>query len=95
MLLAAAGVGRAPPTVARLGFWSAVAAATFAAVYVVAQVGEWADLLVPFLALQIYYPPLIWPASLWAIIVPGAALSLAALFGREAWFGAANGATDD
>lgn len=40
-------------------------------------------LLLPFLALQIYYPPLIWPASLWAITFPGVALSLAVLFRRR------------
>ena len=40
-------------------------------------------LLLPFLALEIYYSPLIWPASLWAVTFPGAALSLAALFGRD------------
>jgi len=37
-------------------------------------------LLIPFLALQIYYHPLIWPASLWAITFPGATISLARLF---------------
>lgn len=40
-------------------------------------------LLLPFLALQIYYHPLIWPASLWAITFPGATISLARLFGRR------------
>lgn len=39
-------------------------------------------LLLPFLALQIYYPPLIWIASLWAITFPGATISLALLFRR-------------
>jgi len=37
-------------------------------------------LLIPFLALQIYYHPLIWPASLWAITFPGATISLAMIF---------------
>ena len=37
-------------------------------------------LLIPFLALQIYYHPLIWPASLWAITFPGATISLTKLF---------------
>jgi len=37
-------------------------------------------LLIPFLALQIYYHPLIWPASLWAITFPGSTISLAILF---------------
>jgi len=40
-------------------------------------------LLVPFLALQIYYHPLIWPASLWAITFPGATISLTMLFKRN------------
>lgn len=40
-------------------------------------------LLLPFLALQIYYHPLIWPASLWAITFPGATISLARLFARR------------
>ena len=39
-------------------------------------------LLIPFLALQIFYHPLIWPASLWAITFPGATISLARLFKR-------------
>lgn len=39
-------------------------------------------LLLPFLALQIYYHPLIWPASLWAVTFPGATISLAVLFRR-------------
>lgn len=41
-------------------------------------------LLLPFLALQIYYPPLIWPASLWAVTFPGSTISLAILFRRTA-----------
>jgi hypothetical protein len=41
-------------------------------------------LVLPFLALQIYYPPLIWVASLWAITFPGATISLALLFRRHA-----------
>jgi hypothetical protein len=40
-------------------------------------------LLIPFLALQIYYHPLIWPASLWAITFPGATISLGILFRRQ------------
>jgi hypothetical protein len=40
-------------------------------------------LLIPFLALQIYYHPLIWPASLWAITFPGVTISLAILFRRQ------------
>ena len=40
-------------------------------------------ILVPFLALQIYYHPLIWPASLWAITFPGATISLTMLFKRS------------
>jgi hypothetical protein len=40
-------------------------------------------LLIPFLALQIYYHPLIWPAALWAITFPGATISLAIIFRRS------------
>jgi hypothetical protein len=36
--------------------------------------------LIPFLLLQIYYHPLIWPASLWAITFPGATITLALIF---------------
>lgn len=39
-------------------------------------------LLLPFLAFQIYYHPLIWAASAWAITFPGATISLAVLFRR-------------
>ena len=39
-------------------------------------------LLLPFLALQMYYHPLIWIASLWAVTFPGATWSLAILFRR-------------
>lgn len=39
-------------------------------------------LLLPFLALQMYYHPLIWIASLWALTFPGAMWSLALLFHR-------------
>lgn len=39
-------------------------------------------LLIPFLALQMYYHPLIWIASLWAITFPGATWSLAIVFKR-------------
>lgn len=39
--------------------------------------------ILPFIALQMYWHPLIWIASLWAITFPGATLSLAALFGRS------------
>jgi hypothetical protein len=41
-------------------------------------------LLIPFLLLQNYYHPLIWPASLWAVTFPGATISLAMLFRRNA-----------
>ena len=37
-------------------------------------------LLIPFLALQIYFHPLIWIASLWAITFPGSTISLAIIF---------------
>ena len=39
-------------------------------------------LLLPFLALQIYFHWLIWIAALWAVTFPGATLSLAILFRR-------------
>jgi len=39
-------------------------------------------LLIPFLALQIYFHPLIWIAALWAVTFPGATWSLAILFKR-------------
>lgn len=38
--------------------------------------------LIPFLALQMYYPPLIWGGSLWAITFPAASLLLAIHFNR-------------
>jgi hypothetical protein len=40
-------------------------------------------LLLPFLALQMYWPELIWPASLWALTFPAATLTLALLFQRS------------
>jgi hypothetical protein len=40
-------------------------------------------LILPFLALQIYYHPLIWIAALWAITFPGVTISLAVLFRRS------------
>lgn len=39
-------------------------------------------LLLPFLVLQMYYHPLIWIASLWAVTFPGSAWTLALLFRR-------------
>lgn len=39
-------------------------------------------LLLPFIALQMYFHPLIWIASLWAITFPGATWSLALIFRR-------------
>ena len=39
-------------------------------------------LLLPFLALQMYFHPLIWLASLWAVTFPGATWALALLFSR-------------
>jgi hypothetical protein len=39
-------------------------------------------LLLPFLALQMYWHPLIWVASLWAVTFPGATCALAVLFHR-------------
>jgi hypothetical protein len=38
--------------------------------------------LIPFLALQMYYPPLIWGGSLWAVTFPTATCLLAVCFGR-------------
>jgi hypothetical protein len=38
--------------------------------------------LVPFLALQMYWPPLIWGGALWAITFPAATWLLAVHFGR-------------
>ena len=40
-------------------------------------------MLLPFIALQIYYHPLIWCASLWAVTFPGATWALAILFRRQ------------
>jgi hypothetical protein len=39
-------------------------------------------LLLPFIALQMYFHPLIWVASLWAVTFPGATWALAVLFRR-------------
>ncbi|PIG91223.1 hypothetical protein [Gloeocapsopsis sp. IPPAS B-1203] len=41
-------------------------------------------LLVPFIALQMYFHPLIWIAALWAVTFPGSTWSLAILFRRAA-----------
>lgn len=41
-------------------------------------------LILPFIALQNYYHPLIWIAALWGITFPGAMISLATLFKRSA-----------
>ena len=38
--------------------------------------------LIPFLALQMYWPPLIWGGALWAITFPAATWLLAVYFGR-------------
>ena len=40
-------------------------------------------LIVPFLAAQIFYRPLIWPASVWGITLPGSAIAVAVLFRRR------------
>jgi len=40
-------------------------------------------LILPFIALQTFYHPLIWGASLWAVTLPGATISLALLFRRK------------
>lgn len=39
-------------------------------------------LLLPFIALQMYFHPLIWIAALWAVTFPGMTVSLALLFRR-------------
>jgi len=39
--------------------------------------------LIPFLALQMYYPPLIWGGSLWAVTFPIATWLLAIQFSRQ------------
>ena len=41
-------------------------------------------LLLPFLALQMYFHPLIWIAALWAVTFPGSTWSLAIFFRRAA-----------
>jgi len=41
-------------------------------------------LLLPFIALQMYYHPLIWVASLWLVTFPGATWALALFFRRSA-----------
>lgn len=40
-------------------------------------------LIVPFIALQTFYHPLIWVASLWAVTLPGSTIALAVLFRRK------------
>lgn len=40
-------------------------------------------LIMPFIALQTFYHPLIWVASLWAVTLPGSTISLAILFRRK------------
>ncbi|HOT97109.1 MAG TPA: hypothetical protein PLN61_09500 [bacterium] len=39
-------------------------------------------LIMPFIALQTFYHPLIWGAALWPVTLPGAKISLAVLFRR-------------
>jgi hypothetical protein len=39
--------------------------------------------ILPFLALQNFYHPLIWVASLWAVTLPGSTIALAVLFRRK------------
>jgi hypothetical protein len=41
-------------------------------------------LLLPFIALQMYFHPLIWVAALWAVTFPGSTWSVAILFRRAA-----------
>jgi hypothetical protein len=40
-------------------------------------------LIMPFVALQTFYHPLIWGASSWAVTLPGATITLAVLFRRK------------
>lgn len=49
-------------------------------------------LLLPFIALQMYFHPLIWVASLWAVTFPGSTWTLAIIFRRTAARGALNAA---
>jgi hypothetical protein len=39
--------------------------------------------LIPFIGLQTYYHPFIWPAALWAITFPGASISVYLFFRRS------------
>ena len=39
--------------------------------------------IVPFIALQTFYHPLIWVASLWGVMLPGSTIALAVLFRRK------------
>lgn len=41
-------------------------------------------LLLPFIALQMYFHPLIWGAARWAVTFPGSTWTLAILFRRAA-----------
>jgi hypothetical protein len=49
-------------------------------------------LLLPFIALQMYFHPLIWIAALWAVTFPGSTWSLAILFRRAATTATSSGA---
>lgn len=40
-------------------------------------------LILPFIALQTFYHPLIWAATAWAVTLPGAAIALTLLFRRK------------
>ena len=62
-----------------------LAANVFSARGIEARVKFWLTangLLLPFLALQMFFHPLIWIASLWAITFPASTWSLAVLFQR-------------
>jgi hypothetical protein len=48
------------------------------------MVSDGERVLLPFIALQMYFHPLIWGASLWAVIFPGSTWTLAILFRRTA-----------
>jgi hypothetical protein len=39
--------------------------------------------ILPFIALQTFYHPLVWVAALWAVTLPGSTISLAVMFRRK------------
>ena len=69
-------------SVRTVGVWSAVLCTIFSLAYVLAQLGEWAGLFGSAGGPHMYYPPLIWGGSLWAITFPSATWLLAIHFSR-------------